>query len=75
MMRIENHHGNNIVCGHIYPVSELKVGQKWQDSVGSIVEIIEITDDWVIYAQCNDSPHTKSSFAFQCRYCLILSTE
>ena len=74
MKRIENHHGHDIVCGHFYLMSELKVGQKWQSSCGSIVEITNISPAWITYTQVGGTEGMASSFAFQHRYCLILST-
>ena len=75
-MRIEKHHGNNIVCGHIYPASELKSGQRWQSSSGHVVTIQSIVNlDWVRYVweENGATRHTeKDSFSFQCRYCLIV---
>lgn len=72
-MRIESHKGYNIVCGHIFPVEELSVGQKWMSSSGNVVTISDIQDDLVYYAWESGS-HCKDSFSFQCRYCLILET-
>lgn len=72
-MRIETHKGHNIVCGHIFPVGELTVGQKWMSSAGNVVTIYDIRDDLVYYVWENGS-HRKDSFSFQCRYCLILET-
>ena len=70
-MRIERHHGNNIVCGHIYPISEIEVGSQWQDSSGGVVTIHKIVDDWIVYSRYEQPKHEKDSFSFQCRYCLI----
>jgi hypothetical protein len=77
-MRVELHHGNYIVCGHIFPKEALKVGQKWQSSGGHIVEILEINmyDDttWVSYY--NDKmKHEKDQFSFQCKYCMIVDKD
>lgn len=72
-MRIETHKGHNIVCGHIFSIGELAVGQKWMSSEGNVVTISDIRGDLVYYVWGNDS-HCKDSFSFQCRYCLILET-
>jgi hypothetical protein len=71
-MRIENHQGRNIVCGHIYPLSELVVGSEWQGSSGSVVTIDAIIGEWVTYSGEHQQSHEKDSFSFQCRYCLII---
>lgn len=74
-MRIETHHGRQIVCGHIFGHDEIKVGQVWQGSSGSTVVVIERNADWVKYRQWDGSTHTKEAFAFQCRYCLVVESE
>ncbi len=79
-MRIETVNGRNLVCGHIYPKNELKVGQHWAQADGAdrIVEIRELItysdgDIGVIYGEHgNDRSYEKESFSFQCRYCLIV---
>jgi hypothetical protein len=69
-MRIEHHHGTNIVCGHIFHHTSIKVGQVWRGSSGSKVTVTGRDADWVTYMQSNGVPHTKDAFSFQCRYCL-----
>ena len=69
-MRIEHHHGTNIVCGHIFPHTSIKVGQKWIGSSGSRVTVVKTEADWITYLQANGVGHTKDPFSFQCRYCL-----
>ena len=76
-MRIERHNGRNIVCGHIYPVSEIKLGSRWAGSSGHEVTVIKIENDWVTYVWREGEDqhkvrHEKDSFSFQCRYCLIV---
>ena len=74
-MRIENQYGNNIVCGHIFPADEIMPGQVWQASGGATVEIVSVNDGDVTSSLTEKGKrveHTKASFAFQCRYCLIL---
>ena len=76
-MDIEEHHGRKIVCRHIFKADEIKIGSRWQGSGGSIVEVTSVDGlGWVEY-KWNDSlgevkVHEKESFAFQCRYCLIV---
>lgn len=77
--RVENHHGNDIVCGGILPHRLLEVGQKWQGSSGGVVEITRLEsfgtepgDLIVHYESPSQKPHHKLSFSFQCRYCLVL---
>jgi len=80
-MRIEKHHGHSIVCGHIYDVRELMIGSRWMSSSGSIVTITDIDtkgDGWITYEwqeRGETRRHEKMSFAFQCRYCLIVDSE
>jgi hypothetical protein len=83
-MRIENHFGKNIVCGHIFPDNEVKVGSQWQSSSGSIVTVQQVdltesgSEGWVTYnwmEQGHRRTHEKMIFAFQCRYCLIVEDE
>lgn len=69
-MRIEHHHGTNIVCGHIFHHTSVKVGQKWRGASGSQVVVTKREADWVTYLQASGVEHTKDAFAFQCRYFL-----
>jgi hypothetical protein len=74
-MQLVFQHGNIIVCQHIYPIAEIKIGSRWQESAGSVVTIIEVdysTDDVYYRASGSDYLHSKDVFAFQCRYCLIV---
>jgi hypothetical protein len=85
--RIEWWYGKNIVCGHIFPGTEIEVGTKWQNSGGGQVEVIDVKKFvWkykgneqisydVYYKWIEDGVekfHDKDSFSFQCRYCLIV---
>ena len=74
-MRDEEHFGRKIVCGHMFPVSGIVPGQKWQSSSGNIVTVQAVKGDWVEYAWTTGEghmEHEKDSFSFQCRYCLIV---
>ena len=74
-MRVEKHNGKNIVCGHIFPASEIKINQLWQGSSGATVTISDIKDDWIKYVWLENGKymeHEKTSFAFQSRYCLVI---
>lgn len=73
-MRVEvDSSGNRIVCGHIYPLSEIRVGSRWVGSTGGKVTVTKVDEKgWIHYDQTNGPPHQKDSFSFQCRYCLIL---
>ena len=76
-MRVETHFGNNIVCGHIYPFAEIKVGSRWQSSGGRMVTVVKVDNNDVYYEwKCPVTgaveSHDKDYFSFQCRYCLIL---
>lgn len=89
-MRIENHYGKNIVCGHIFPPEEIEIGSEWQDSTGCCVKVIakqEINHEyngkinkatWISYSRHEKGAvktHEKDSFSFQCRYCLMIKDE
>ena len=74
-MRIETVRGRKIVCGHIYPKDELKVGQRWAQADGAdrVVEIRSIDGEWAQYGEhANDRTYEKDWFSFQCRFCLIV---
>lgn len=75
-LRIEEHHGRTIACGGIFPAEEVKAGQLWQDSCGGVVTVDRVCDHSVYYSWegCGArKTYDKSHFAFQCRYCLVLS--
>ena len=75
MMRTEIVNGRKLVCGHIYPLNELKVGTQWAPADGSdrVVEIRDIDGEWITYGEYgNDCTYEKDHFSFQCRYCLIV---
>lgn len=72
-MRIETYKGCNIVCGHIFPVEDIKIGQKWMSVSGNVVTVTNINGEWVDYAWESGS-HRKDSFSFQCRYFLIVES-
>jgi hypothetical protein len=74
-MRTEILNGRKIVCGHIYPLNELKVGQRWAQADGAdrVVEIRTIDGEWVQYGEhATDTTYEKDWFSFQTRYCLIV---
>ena len=76
-MRIEEHYGKKIVCGHIFPISEVNVGETRQASGGAHVMItkVDIDRDQIHYAWEESggiNVHNKDCFAFQCRYCKVV---
>ena len=76
-MRIETVCGRKLVCGHIYPTNEIKVGQIWAAADGSdrTVRVLKVDGDWVEYEWQElgkTISHEKLAFAFQCRYCLVV---
>lgn len=78
-MRVETVNGRHLLCGHILDVSQIHPGQKWAPADGSNREVVVMytDDDWVHYGWLADGKlvtHMKTSFAFQCRYCLVLDT-
>ena len=87
-MRIEEWNGKKIVCEHIFPASEIKVGSVWTSgSLGGYTVTVEkvVARNWFyqgkmktsydVYYRENDGEKRlldKDSFVFQCRYCLVL---
>ena len=74
-MRFEKHNDNWQVCGYIFPNSEIKIGQRWRAVSGNIVTIEKNEDDDIYYSwmeKGEKKTHDKATFAFQCRYCLIV---
>lgn len=74
-MRIEIVNGQKLVCGHIFPISEIEPGQIWAPADGSnrVHEIISndgknITHRWTETGEV----FTKDAFGFQCRYCKVV---
>lgn len=74
-MRLEEHYGHVVVCGHIFAEQEIQAGQLWQGSSGHIVTMVDVDERGVVTYKWEEAsgPKTwyKDSFAFQCRYCLI----
>ena len=75
IMETEVHSGKTIVVRHKFAADEIEVGSKWMSSGGSVVTIFENDGEWITY-QWEESTgtkyHTKDSFSFQTRYCLII---
>lgn len=74
-MRIEVVNGRKLVCGHIFPANEVKVGQIWAPADGSDreVKIIEVTENWVMHKDLKSlEVYRKDAFGFQCRYCKVV---
>lgn len=74
-LRVEEHHGNMIACGGIFPAEEIKAGQRWQGSSGHTVTVDGVNEHSIYYSWIESGTtmtHNKEHFAFQCRYCLIL---
>lgn len=71
-MRVEERNGLRIVCGHFYPVDEIKEGQQWVSSCGHVVTVKHVDNGIVYYSQTQGVNWCKDSFSFQCRYCRIL---
>jgi predicted aldo/keto reductase-like oxidoreductase len=67
--------GNAIVCAHMFPPEDIIVGSKWISS-GNLTVIVEsVIEDRVTYSWIEHNKtvtHSKDSFCFQCRYCLVL---
>ena len=74
-MRIEVVNDRKLVCGHIFPHSELEVGQRWAPADGSDREheITAIDEDSVWHRDiATGEEYRKSAFGFQCRYCKVI---
>lgn len=75
-MRVETVNGRHLLCGHILPIDKIHRGQTWAPADGSNRTVtIESGGEWVDYSWIENGEkkvHTKMSFAFQCRYCLVL---
>jgi hypothetical protein len=77
-MRVEKVRDRYLLCGTILPNSKIKLGQQWAAADGSdhVVKINAVKGEWVGY-NWGGSPtkyHEKTVFAFQCRYCLVVSS-
>jgi hypothetical protein len=74
-MRVENINGRNLMCGYIYPLAELAVGQEWAqaDGVDRVVTIREIEGNTIRYGDhASDTLYEKDQFSFQTRYCRVV---
>ncbi len=75
--RIEVHNGRSILCGGVIPAAMVKPGQVWIDSSGHAVLVRAADKDEVTYSWEEHGTtriHSKSNFAFQCRYDLETPT-
>lgn len=77
-MRIEQVNGRYLLCGVILNSSDIRSGQVWAPADGSDrMVLVESGGEWVDYSweeKGEKKVHTKMSFSFQCRYCLVLPT-
>lgn len=74
-MRIVEVNGRNIVCGYIYPLAELAVGQQWAQADGTdrVVTIRDIKGSEIFYGEhASDTTFSKDQFVFQTQYCKIV---
>jgi hypothetical protein len=79
-MRVEVVNGRKLLCGQILKPEQLAVGQTWAAASGAdhTVKIAGIDDGWVRYEWVESGEpvsNEKESFAFQCRYCLVIENE
>jgi hypothetical protein len=77
-VRTEEVNGRWLLCGHILDKSKIEVGQTWAAADGGnyTVQITDV-DQFGYVRYCWEERgetrfHEKESFAFQCRYCLVL---
>ena len=74
-MHIQVVNGRNLVCGHIFPASELEVGQRWAPADGNDREheIVAIDEHYVWHRDITTGEEfRKDAFGFQCRYCKVV---
>lgn len=73
-MRIEVVNGRKLVCGHIFPANEVKVGQVWAPADGSDREVVitKVDEYDVYYTDAKFGDFRKDAFGFQCRYCKVV---
>lgn len=76
-MRTELVNNRWLLCGHFLADHQIKNGQVWAPADGSdrTVRVSGDREGWVGYTWMENGVrkyHEKSSFAFQCRYCLVL---
>ena len=80
-MRIEVINGRALLCGHILGKEFILPGQRWAPADGSDREVLVVDicpAGWVKYTWDENGvarTHSKESFAFQCRYCLVFDQE
>lgn len=72
--------GKTFLCGAILPLDEIHIRQRWIGSSGNIVTVtgVDRENEWIEYTWTENGgerKHEKQSFAFQCRYCLIIREE
>jgi hypothetical protein len=74
--------GHSVVVRHMFKEKEIKIGSNWISSSGNIVTVEEVIpyDDkqgiQIVYSWEENGErktHSKESFSFQCRYCLIIA--
>lgn len=76
-MRIETVNGRHLLCGGILKPSAVQVNQRWAAASGNdhVVTVEAADGELVTYSWIEHGAkriHSKSNFAFQCRYCLVL---
>ena len=72
-MRIEVVNGRKLVCGHIFPAGEVKIGQVWAPADGNDYEvtIVEVNEDYV-WHESKFGKIRKDAHGFQVRYCKVV---
>jgi hypothetical protein len=73
-MRIEVVNGRKLVCEHIFPASEVKIGQIWTPADGADREgvITAVDEHDVYYTDSKFGDFHNDAFGFQCRYCNVV---
>lgn len=77
-MRIGKQGNHHIICGYILNIDDIKPNQQWIGTSNSPVTISSVKDGDVYYTWYEKGElkiHCKESFAFQCRYCLIVDLD
>lgn len=71
-MRVELVRGRYLLLGGLIRSDQVRPGQSWSSSSGSVVTIHKIEDGWVTYSGPHQPEHSKLVTAFQSKYCLVL---
>ena len=73
MSRIETVNGRNIMVGYVWPLDEIKVGQRWAQADGSdIVFTIKAMEGQDVIFGDDTNHFTKHWLDFQTNFCKVI---